>query len=65
MVTRDLSQCTCDFSNGPIAPGAAVESVAINIPTFDPIDPELWFIQCEAQFALKNVMVDRWTNGLN
>ena len=41
------------------APGAAVESVAIKLPTFDPMDPELWFVQCEAQFALKNVTVDQ------
>ena len=43
----------------PLAPGAVVESVAIKLPIFDPINQELWFVQCEAQFELKNVIVDQ------
>ena len=41
------------------APGAVIESVVIKFSAFNPIDPELWFIQCEAQFAQKNVTVDQ------
>ena len=59
-MTPDLSQRTCDFCqmNRPVS-GAAVESVVIKLPMFDPLNPELWFVQCEAQFELKNVTVDQ------
>ena len=61
VVTPDLSQHICDFcqTDRPV-PGAAVESVVvIKLPMFDPLNPELWFVQCEAQFELKNVTVDQ------
>ena len=36
-----------------------VEAVAVKLPTFDPTDPELWFIQCEVRFRNKNVKKDQ------
>ena len=43
----------------PLEPATLIEMVAVKLPTFDPIDPELWFDQCETLFGIKNVATDQ------
>ena len=43
----------------PPADAAPFAAVAVKLPPFDAINPELWFIQCEAQFGIKNITVDQ------
>ena len=43
----------------PPVDAAPLAAVALELLPFDAIDPELWFIQCEAQFGIKNITVDQ------
>ena len=43
----------------PPADTVPLAVVAVKLPPFNAIGPELWFIQCKAQFGIKNITVDQ------
>ena len=44
---------------GPPAEAGRVEAYAMKIPPFWPADPQIWFVQVEAQFAARGITAQR------